>query len=190
MNDIVKKQIKKSSLALTNLVWPKVNDICGGGELSPVETVSDVDFVKTLDTMAGIDAWQIIREKSFMRGIASRVQWTDSPYESYTIRYLLSSGYKTEFQKRASALKNKDQGFLYPEITIQAYINDAGDKLLCAAVIKTYDLFRIAYRVDKEYRQNGTGINGCGVRENSHDGNRFIFIPWRSVPQANVLRFY
>lgn len=54
------------------VVWPVVRERIGGGELFTVEGhVGDL-MRKHLDTLAGIDGWQVMNDHG-MRGLASRI---------------------------------------------------------------------------------------------------------------------
>jgi hypothetical protein len=148
-NDEIENNIKKSSKHFMQYVWPIVGSWFGGGEIIPVEGVTKTHFAKELDQTAGIDAWQIfdVGGMKCIRGIASRVQWYRDdwinvyPFNTFTIRYKLLNGYKTEYDKRIYALKNKGKGILYPSFTIQAYLSYDGEPIYSVGAIKTETLF-------------------------------------------------
>src|SRR3989304_1287929 len=73
MRPDVADALKASSRAFVEVVWPVVGPGIGGGELVPVETVTASGFAKDLDTLAGVDMWQVVRPEG-MRPIASRMQ--------------------------------------------------------------------------------------------------------------------
>lgn len=138
----------------------------GNGQLVPVESVSARGFTKELDTLAGIDAWQVQSEKG-IRGIASRVQWAPfktrdgRPYDSFTIRKARESGVMTEFAKRVDALDRRQrEGWISPAITVQAYVSEKGyGRLLCVGVARTHDLIRAVqngWHTENVVRQNGS----------------------------------
>jgi hypothetical protein len=52
------------------------------------------------------------------------VQWGNAR-NTFTIRYKRASGAKTEYQKRSEAILN-NKGYLYPYLTIQAYLDKRG----------------------------------------------------------------
>lgn len=137
-----------------------------------VETVTDDDFTKKLDILAGIDAWQVI-DGTGIRGIASRVQWpknrsgkpTYEAFESFTIRESLASGGRTELGKKLDAINN---GFLYPQYTAQAYIGVMHEgPILYICVMDTKLLFEYI----KKYPQE------LGHVVNPIDGNIFA-VAW------------
>lgn len=142
--------LKDSAFEFQRVVWPVVRVACGGGELVPVESVTETGFAKQLDTQAGIDAWQI-KSSSGLRGIASRIQWDDGrpsfPYCTFTIRKQRSSGAETEYEKRLRAIRER-QGWLFPYFTVQAYLTQPkrfGD-LLSVCVAKTEDVIDMIAR--------------------------------------------
>lgn len=142
MTPLVNHLLSKSASDFVNIVWPAVKGLplIGGGQLQPVEVSSDAEFAKTLDMLAGIDAWQVLTSPVAMRGLASRVQWGQAR-NTFTVRIALPSGAETEYHKRIRALDNQEQGYLYPHLTVQAYIDQVGGTLLSAAVVRTADLF-------------------------------------------------
>jgi hypothetical protein len=147
----VERDLTKSARVFADVVWPAVAPLCGGGDLQTVESVTEKRFTDVLDAHAGIDAWQVIKQKSVIRGIASRVQYSNRPYNTFTIRYRRDSGARTEYSKRREALLNREKGYLYPHLTIQAYVSNDAKTLLDAAIICTSDLFDQADRVVFRY---------------------------------------
>ena len=146
MNDIDIK-ILKSSNDFLNYVWPKIKVFMGGGVIKSVEGNNDNNYNKNLDTLSGIDMWQILPDNKGMRSIASRVQYKNDewsikyPPNTFTIRYELLSGKQTEINKRIYAIKNEDQDIAYPALTIHSYLSYNGPPLYSTAWIKTKDLF-------------------------------------------------
>jgi hypothetical protein len=132
----VSQAMSDSRAAFVSTVWPVIRDGCGGGRIVPVEDVSAAEFVRELDVLAGIDAWQILSDNGagdVMRGIASRVQWGHD-WSTFTVRRSVPSGRPTEYDKRSAALCG-DRGYLCPHLTVQAYI--AGGQLLSVGVATT-----------------------------------------------------
>lgn len=173
----IQQSIATSSRLFRDVVWPEVRHMCGGGTIIPVETVSDSGFAKSLDTIAGVDAWQVLPVpdcEQALRGIAVRVQ----PYigfETFTVRRTTRSGAPTEIDKRSVAATT-DRGFLTPHLTIHAYISkiEGEEVLSVAGVAKTSDV--IAAVSDEQ------------VRENGQDGNTFYWIDFKQVPNCLVWR--
>jgi hypothetical protein len=162
----VHRDLSASAAAFINAVWPAIADRCGGGEIVPVESVTAQGFARDLDTLSGIDAWQIIRHRHVIRGIASRIQWTDGPWRTFTIRRSRSTGAATEYEKRREAIANAEMGALYPTLTVQAYFDQRTDaRLLRAAVALTRDVFDCIEQ-------------GYATTEINPDGNTFYAVPW------------
>lgn len=134
----------------------------------PVEAVNAEGFTKQLDTLAGIDAWQI-HGKQGIRGIASRVQWDDSrsgfPYRTFTIRKRRFNGSDTEFAKRTLAI-NAAGGWLYPYLTCHAYLSQPKreGELIAVALARTDDIVKM--------------ISSGGCREQSTTNASFWVVDW------------
>lgn len=144
MNRAVAASMISSSQAFAEHVWPEIQWACGGGELTPVESVTAEGMTKTLDVLAGIDAWQVIDNRGYMRGIASRVQEIrpgEKLWNTFTVRSRRANGAATEYAKRLGAIRQSSDGALYPGLTVQAYVRDfSNGPLLSAAVVRTVDL--------------------------------------------------
>jgi len=188
MTPLVTQLLGQSASDFVNIVWPVVKELplIGGGQLQPVEASSDAEFAKTLDMLAGIDAWQVLSSR-WRCGLASRVQWGQA-HNTFTVRIALPSGAETEYHKRIRALGQREQGFLYPHLTVQAYLDQAGGALLSAAVVRTADLFekarllvenRSKLRLDERSRL-------FGFRQNP-DGTEFLYMSWSYLRYEGVL---
>jgi hypothetical protein len=108
-----------------------------------------------------------------------RVQWGKN-YRTFTIRYKRKSGSETEFSKRIKAI-NGDQGFLFPHLTVQAYLDKRGaaKKILGGCVVRTVDLYKYAE-------------NNIKTLENRMcpEGNTFIVVPFDDISRhSNVVMF-
>lgn len=125
--------LTNSAADFLGIVWPAIQKDLGGGELIPVESIADKGMATLLDQRSGIDAWHLSQNHQ-IRGIASRIQWAEEPWNTFTVRYSRDSGAETEYGKRKRDIA-ADKGWLYPHLTIQAYINEG--KLLSAAVVQT-----------------------------------------------------
>jgi len=182
--------IGDSAKDFLNIVWPRVSQlpIIGGGKLKPVESVTEKGFGIKLDTLAGIDAWQVTENPSGIRGIASRVQWVGGKkrYDSFTIRTELASGNETEMQKRLRAINNPEEGCLYPHLTVQAFLNEKGGKLLSVAAIKTKELVLQANVLlsCKEKLRDNPSLYGFIKLE---DGTEFLFMRWKYLKFHKIL---
>ena len=165
-NQEIKRVISNSADDFFNIVFPNIQSMLGGGVIVPVETVTDKYFTEELDTLAGIDAWQIENNRQGLRGIASRVQWGERAWNTFTIRKKTIGGGRTEYEKRLFAIQHEREGYIYPSITIQAYLDILHGKLLSAGIIHTTDLFEL---LEAGHYQ---------TRINPKDGNEFVFIDW------------
>lgn len=175
----VARDLSDSAYDFKNTVWPVVGEWCGGGDLVPVESISNVGFVKDLDVLAGIDAWHIHPGRGGIRGIASRIQY-GRPWASFTIRKKRTSGAATEYEKRLNAIHNSDDGWLLPGITIQAYLDSRrGGSLKYACIVNTKDLFI--------FIENGLSPDDFEIKHNPQDGNEFIIV-WAKTLKENGVR--
>lgn len=174
-------RLEDSARDFQRLVWPRIKSSLGGGELVPVELLTNEDMNKRFDALAGVDAWQIHTERG-MRGIASRVQW-GKDWSTFTIRYSTKYGNRTEYQKRMDALSTPEQHWLVPYVTIQAYVTKDHLMLLSYAMIRTVDLFEEVSRIMEIVRipwaqARPKGWNGPYRQRTPSDGNTFIVASW------------
>jgi hypothetical protein len=137
----VARDLSDSAYDFQRVVWPVICPNIGGGELIPVESVTASGFRHQLDTLAGIDAWHI-HPTYGLRGISSRIQWCDKGWSTFTIRKDRDSGVVTEYEKRKQAIERSPEGWLYPIITVQAYIAKPAryGELISVAVAYTKDI--------------------------------------------------
>ncbi len=171
----IDKIINDSANDFLSIVWPEIKDIpdVGGGKIIPVETVTENNFANLLDRYAGIDQWQVVDGYKSIRGIASRVQWGKTAWNSFTIRFKMPSGSPTEWHKRNYAIIN---GWLYPELTIQAYITQKRiGHLIGIGIVKTKDL--INYLLD-----GGKHI----IKINPNDGVKFIAVFFKDCKEIMI----
>ena len=127
------RSFNRSTKAFEELVQPKALKILGGkfvgveGNKSQDEVIgggatpSIISMNHILDTKAGIDLWHV--GDNGVRGVANRVQFGPTLWCTFTIR-LSRDGQdpnNTEYAKRLSSIRN---GYLYPTLTIQSYVND------------------------------------------------------------------
>lgn len=180
-----RQNLKRSSRDFLEVVWPNIKNYIGDGEIRPVECVSTDNFADDLDLIAGIDAWQIIRDRNVIRGLASRVQW-GSAYNNFSIRFQLKSGAPTEFEKRLYAINNQTEGYIYPHLTIQAFIDQNG-KLISAGIIETKELILFAEHLVKESQKPPPFSNTQDFGfMTAPGGNQFIYISWRLIKENNI----
>lgn len=168
-----KSDLSDSARDFLRVVWPASRHMLGGGEIVPVESMADAQMATLLDQYSGIDAWHL-SNNSQIRGIASRVQWADKPWNTFTVRYKRNSGAKTEYEKRKHDI-SQDAGWLYPHVTVQAYIsgNKGGDgELLSVAMIKTKSLISAC----DEILEGVVNQKDGGIRRTSNAS--FIWASW------------
>ena len=167
MNDF-DKDLSDSAFDFKRLIYPKLKELNFiSGELVQIEVATDIKFkylASKFDQLSGIDAWQIV-EPLGIKGIASRIQWGEKAWGTFTIRKTRATGTKTEYEKRVEAIESGE--WLYPYYTIQGYITERRvGKLLSFAIAKTEDIFEM---IDKGfYKEN----------KNKEDSNIFIIVNW------------
>lgn len=136
-----------------------------GGEFYTVESVSDV-VSESLDAIAGVDVWHI--SPAGIRGIASRIQTSNTDWSTFTIRNKRDTGSITEYEKRKNAINN---GYLYPYYMLQAYVSSE-DKLLSFAIANTIDVIKM---IDSNLTYvNHTGTNQVGQAS-------FFVVKWEDM---------
>jgi hypothetical protein len=178
LRDDVRRDLSDSAYDFMRLVWPhpEMQRMLGGGRLEPVEsTTSRRRIDHDLDTLAGIDAWHMLDTRGAMRSIASRVQWClcnlcrpdkarsrkHENWRTFTIRKSRPKGTPTEYEKRLYALDHRQQGWLLPALTIQAYVTKKRvGYLLGAAIVHTSALFEYARDHPRPLRYAGNGGEG------------------------------
>lgn len=169
------ERMSDSAFDFKRVVWPAISGWLGGGELIPVESVTDSKFASLLDQRSGIDAWHLSNEHG-IRGIASRVQWTTRPFDTFTIRVRVRSGAPTELHKRAAAISSNG-GWLYPHLTVQAYVSERRTgRLVSVSAIPTSQLIECAQWVVANPQDDEACRPRYGVRSTSDA--QFAFMRW------------
>lgn len=179
-----KDDLSDSASDFLRCVYPAIEKYIGGGELIPTETLYKNEIFKKLDIHSGIDAWQL-NSIHGIRGIASRVQWGNMAWNTFTIRYVRSSGAKTEYEKRLWAVKSNG-GWIYPYYTVHAYINERGGNgtLMSAAITKTKDLYIFTEKGLKTMDITKRSAPHK-IRQVFSDNNLFISIDWIDYKHKN-----
>lgn len=162
----IRQRISQSAADFREIVWPHFSTDLGGGELVPVETVTDSAFATLLDTLGMTDVWQIV-EHAGMRSLATRVQWGGINWRSWSIRCQLPSGRPTEWHKLTQYGE-----WQLPQYIIQSYLGHRGGPLLGAAAIKTRHL-----QVMLVNEWHGA------ARRNPADGTWFYPVWWQDAEQ-------
>ncbi len=188
----VHRDLTASSRVFVDVVWPAISHIMGGGQLKPVEGNAGKGLEQDLDTLAGIDGFQMLDNLGVMRSIATRVQWMPvgySPYRTFTIRTRRPNGARTEREKRLHAINHRDLGYLYPHITVQAYVRKDMDELLSVGIIRTIDLFACV-RDHPSGNANRAGNGGEEFEIYAFDylrGHGYVVHEWGDARPARLL---
>lgn len=174
MNDF-ETDLTDSAYDFLKIVYPRLKQLNFiRGNLIPIEAATDIKFknlAQKFDQLAGIDVWQIV-ENEGIKGIASRIQWGEKAWNTFTIRKSRSSGAKTEYEKRLYAIETNE--WIYPYYTIQAYISERRTgRLISMAITKTVDIFDII--------KKGNYIE----KINKQDNNVFMIVSWEEMKQHN-----
>lgn len=190
MRKPVERQLKRSTKDLVTVVWPRIKDEIGGGRLEVVESVADKSFADDLDQRAEVDIFQVL--PNGMRGLASRIQW-GKPYNTFSVRSWRSTGGETELEKRLRAINHKDKGWVYPHITIQAYLSKGNPvKFLSGAAIQTEFLIRKAFEVfnSGESKYPDFGLNQAKDSDGSIQKFVFLGFDWLEKQGAPLRIFH
>lgn len=167
MNTRIANDLNQSSKTFIDLVEPELV-ATGGGHFVAVEGVSVDEMAKLLDTLAGIDFWNIHAGVG-IRGLATRIQRGRS-WRTFTIRNQRISGARTEYEKRKHAIEN---GMLYPELTLQAYVDNG--KLLSYALAKTTDIMKMIDTGKAQIKHTGPAQYGQAS---------FFVVKWDDMKKA------
>lgn len=168
----IQENINRSADDFLHVVWPIIKEHLGGGQIIPVEIVTDIEFSKEIDMLAGIDAWHVLDNNLGMRGLASRVQWKyidgriangfgKTGYHTFTIRWATASGQKTEIDKRFYAIMSEPGEVLFPAYTVQAYLDKPKGAYLSGAIIKTREL--ILRAIEYQHLFPAIQVNGGNI---------------------------
>lgn len=162
-------RLNNSNKAFLEIILPKIKKYVGDGIYKPVEIIQD-DIAKDLDTLCGIDIWHVI-DGVGCRGIASRIQFTEKNWGTFTVRKSRASGHITEYDKRILAIKTGQ--FIYPYFTCQAYIYN--NRFIGGSLAKTIDIFTAI----EQYKFT--------TRINPMDKTEFIAIKFLDVKDSIIL---
>ncbi len=182
--DVVKRDMAESADAFQQVIWPIVGGWLGGGDLVPVEGRDDREM---FDIYAGIDAWHLENNERRIRGIASRVQKHPWLFTSFTVRKSRATGTETEFAKRLRAIRNPEEGWLFPAITVQGYVHEG--EMIGAGVVHSRDLYefiatgRGPIHHDDPHNRRGPDYD---VRVNRKDGNEYFVVWWERLRRTNI----
>lgn len=183
MSKAVARDMSWSATLFIEQVWPLIVKQLGGGELLQMEGRPDTQLARMLDMKAGIDGWHISGEG--MRGIASRVQETTRPWNTFTVRMSRTSGATTEFEKRCLALKQVGRGWIYPSITVQAYAATKDGPVLTCGIAQTCDIIEFIERgLHKMNKTTNASFAVCHWDKMKNNGYRVEII--NAEPQLHA----
>lgn len=144
---LYKNDSKKSAYLFHNLVKPKLGELLKS-EINIIEEYEEDNssmfrVSKELDMYSGVDGWRFDKVNQRHQYIASRIQNTKNgfrPYDTFSIRASRQNS-KTEYEKRIYAIEND---WLYPQLTIQTYLNENESEILSLGIVYTRELFLYA----------------------------------------------
>ncbi len=155
MGDDFATSLKKTTSMFEEYVRP-VAPYMMRGHLIPIEGKADAELATMLDMHAGVDLFCLDRDLIY--GVASRIQVTQRPFNTFTVRKSRDSGAITEYEKRRASIGT---GYMYPRITDQAYVSaPTGGRLLSMAVCLTEELIRYCTDGHAFTRHTGAGQRG------------------------------
>lgn len=147
-------------------------------EIFSVENDSS-EIAKLLDVYGGCDLLLLDKRNSAVEGIASRIQFAEKSFDTFTIRLERDSGTITEYEKRKRAMAS---GAIYPKFTFQAYVSK-DMQLLSMAIIRTVDLYKFVEENQQTVKHTG---------EEQFGQASFIACKWQDLKAAGfaVSTFY
>ena len=145
--------------------------VFSGVEFRSIEKTKN-EVLLWLDQYSGIDYIFKTNKTNQIVGVAARIQF-DVKFETFTIRFERHTGSRTEFHKRVEAI---EKGYFYPTFTLQAYFNEAENKMYHAAIIDTKKLY--SFMLD----------NPDKVHERKSD-NVFKFVYWDDLKDYRIKIF-
>lgn len=170
---VISNDISRASTDFDNIIKPQLSLLYGEHiEFINIEGTNNY-ILEKLDQFSGLDAIAISHKQKNICGVASRIQYTSKFYPTFTVRASRVSGAKTELEKRKQAIEN---GYFYPRLTLQAYINKDTGELIRGAIVKTVDLFEL---IDNGYYStNDTGAGQIGQA-------KFYVVKWQTFKDHN-----
>ncbi len=189
MNADVERSLSRSARDFLEVVAPAIRCHIGEGRILSNEEIGNLDLRQAMDVLAGLDAWQLQDKQGRMRSIASRVQYKEN-YRSFTVRTRRASGSTTELSKRLEAFRQPG-GWLFPALTVQAYLLTPGGALLGVGVVQTPDLFTYIESHPAELREEKVNHEDCrrGCKGPGSPGARcawFVFYKWAELQLNGV----
>lgn len=137
----------KSANQFYSIVKPKLEELLRS-EINIIEEYEEDNssmfrVSKELDMYSGVDGWRFDKVNQRHQYIASRIQKTIKGFKSFDTFSIRASrqNSKTEYEKRIYAIEND---WLYPQLTIQTYLDESESEILSLGIVYTRELFLYA----------------------------------------------
>ena len=117
MDRRARERLEDAAYDFERVVWPATRSAVGGGTYRSIE----LSGTRVLDQLAGMDIYHEL-DRRVVRAFSVRVQWDWQSWRTFTIRFSLSNGAATQFEKALAAYEYRDRGALYPHLAIHAYV--------------------------------------------------------------------
>jgi hypothetical protein len=145
--NLYKNDSVKSANQFYSIVKPKLEELLKS-EINIIEEYEEDNssmyrVSKELDMYSGVDGWRFDKANQRHQYIASRIQIIKKgfkPFNTFSIRASRQNS-KTEYEKRIYAIEND---WLYPQLTIQTYLDDTESEILSLGIVYTRELFLYA----------------------------------------------
>jgi len=138
------------------------------------EDHDDNQILHHLDRHNGIDS-MVIYDDNQIRFMANRIQYNQN-YKTFTVRETFLGSKNTEYQKRKDAIND---GYAYPHLTSQVYLNKKTNSILSMAFVRTSDLYEY---IDEHQEELKYFVAKDGGLENG-----FIVVEWQKLIADGVL---
>ena len=109
------------------------------------------EIAKWLDVYGGCDWLLLDKEKSIIYGVASRIQFAEKSFDTFTVRFKRDNNAPTEYEKRKEAIKSAG---IYPKYTFQAYVSKEM-QVLGMAMMFTSDLLKFIEKKSSVIKHTG-----------------------------------
>lgn len=145
--NLYKNDSLKSANQFYSIVKPKLEELLRS-EINIIEEYEEDNssmfrVSKELDMYSGVDGWRFDKVNQRHQYIASRIQKTIKGFKSFDTFSIRASrqNSKTEYEKRIYAIEND---WLYPQLTIQTYLDESESEILSLGIVYTRELFLYA----------------------------------------------
>jgi len=160
----------RRSVVILKSIKKIILEILGAEKITFLEQeMSNASII--LDRTAGLDC--LVQKNGVLYGMATRVQWCNEPYNTYTVRYKRNTGNKTEYEKRSDQINI--EGSIYPHWTLQTFFSRIGE-FLSVGIIETRKL----------YEHIESNFDTLDIRKT--DNASFIVVDWEALkPDMNSI---